>query len=401
MISDLYKKGSQVVLAILFVFINSAVFAKAERYGEVSFENRFFLEEGLFGQDKNHSSFTLSPEFYFESEDQKTSFTFKPKIRRDSTDDERNLFDIQDLSLVSVKDSYETRIGIRRDFWGVTETVHRVDIINQTDQVESFDGEDKLGQPMINLSVEREWGILDLYALLGFRERTFAGEKGRLRLPFTINTDSALYESGAENLRTDFAIRWSQSYRNVELALSHFSGISREPEFKTGLNDNINFRIPSYEIIDQTGLEVLYIVGELAFKLEAVSRSGQGDRFSAATTGFEYTQVGVMGSRLDLGWLMEFNHDDRYEDSPLALGTRLTFNDLFDSQILSGVIWNEETGETNVFVEASRRVSNCCRLSFESVYFNGGNNSNSVQKIFEYLKQDDFARFEFIYYLGN
>ena len=401
MISDLYKKGSQVVLVILFVFINSAVFAKAERYGEVSFENRFFLEEGLFGQDKNHCSFTLSPEFYFESEDQKTSFTFKPKIRRDSTDDERNLFDIQDLSLVRVKDSYETRIGIRRDFWGVTETVHRVDIINQTDQVESFDGEDKLGQPMINLSVEREWGILDLYALLGFRERTFAGEKGRLRLPFTINTDSALYESGAENLRTDFAIRWSQSYRNVELALSHFSGTSREPEFKTGLNDNINFRIPSYEIIDQTGLEVLYIVGELAFKLEAISRSGQGDRFSAATTGFEYTQVGVMGSRLDLGWLMEFNHDDRYEDSPLALGTRLTFNDLFDSQILSGVIWNEETGETNVFVEASRRVSNCCRLSFESVYFNGGNNSNSVQKIFEYLKQDDFARFEFIYYLGN
>ena len=44
MISDLYKKGSQVVLAILFIFINSAVFAKAERYGEVYFENRFFLE---------------------------------------------------------------------------------------------------------------------------------------------------------------------------------------------------------------------------------------------------------------------------------------------------------------------------------------------------------------------
>ena len=227
MISNPYKKGLQVVLVFLFVFTNTSVLAKAERYGEVSLENRFFVEQGLFGQGKNHSSFTLSPEFYFESEDQKTSFTFKPKIRRDSTDDERNLFDIQDLSLVRVKDSYETRIGIRRDFWGVTETVHRVDIINQTDQVESFDGEDKLGQPMINLSVEREWGILDLYALVGFRERTFAGEKGRLRLPFSIDTDSAFYESSSENLRTDFAIRWSQSYRNVELAFSHFSGTSR------------------------------------------------------------------------------------------------------------------------------------------------------------------------------
>jgi len=401
MISNPYKKGLKVVLVFLFVFTNTSVLAKAERYGEVSLENRFFVEQGLFGQGKNHSSFTLSPEFYFESEDQKTSFTFKPKIRRDSTDDERNLFDIQDLSLVRVKDSYETRIGIRRDFWGVTETVHRVDIINQTDQVESFDGEDKLGQPMINLSVEREWGILDLYALVGFRERTFAGEKGRLRLPFSIDTDSAFYESSSENLRTDFAIRWSQSYRNVELAFSHFSGTSREPELKTGLNDNLNFRVPYYAIIDQTGLEVLYIVGELAFKLEAISRSGQGGRFSAATTGFEYTKVGILDSRLDLGWIIELNHDDRYENSPLALGTRLTLNDLYDSQILSGVIWNEETGETNVFVEASRRVRNCCRLSFESVYFNEGSNSNTAQKMFEYFKQDDFARFEFIYFLGN
>ena len=98
---------------------------------------------------------------------------------------------------------------------------------------------------------------------------------------------------------------------------------------------------------------------------------------------------------------MEFNYDDRYEESPLALGTRLTFNDMYDSQILSGLMRNEETGEANVFVEASRRVRNCCRLSFESIYFNGGDNSNSIQKMFEYLKQDDFVRFEFIYYLGN
>lgn len=401
MISYLLRRGSRVVRIILFISFCNAVLAEVKIYGEASYENRYFVEEGLFGQDKSHSSFTLSPEFYFESEDQKTSFTFKPKIRRDSVDNERNLFDIQDFSLVKVQDSYETRIGIRRDFWGVTETVHRVDIINQTDQVESFDGEDKLGQPMINLSLEREWGTLDLYVLIGFRERTFAGEKGRLRLPFPIDRNSAQYESSAENLRTDFAIRWSQYYQDLELALSHFSGTSREPEFKAALKNNTNLIIPYYEVIDQTGLEVLYIVGGLAFKLEAISRSGQGDRFSAATAGFEYTQVGILSSSLDLGWLFEFNHDDRYKDSPIALGARLTFNDLYDSQILSGVIRNEETGETNVFVEASRRVRNCCRLSFESVYFNEGTNSNSVQKTFEYLKQDDFARFEFIYYLGN
>ena len=389
---------TKVILLALLVFASNILFSKVERYGEISFENRSFSEQGLFGQEKSHSSFTLSPEFYFESEDQKTSFTFKPKIRRDSLDDERNLFDIQDLSLIKVKNSYETRIGIRRDFWGVTETVHRVDIINQTDQVESFDGEDKLGQPMINFSLERDWGVLDIYALIGFRERTFAGEEGRLRAPFLIEINSAIYESSAEDLRTDFALRWSQSYRDLELALSHFSGTSREPEF---INKNENIKIPYYGIIDQTGLEVLYIVGGLALKIEAITRSGQGNRFSAATAGFEYTQVGILSSRLDLGWIAEFNYDDRYEESPLALGTRLTFNDINDSQILSGVLRHEETGETNIFVEASRRIKNCCRLSFESIYFNGGNDSNTLPSMFKYLRKDDFVRFEFIYYLGN
>ena len=389
---------TKVSLIISIILSSSFLYSKVERYGEVSFENRSFSEQGLFDQQKNHYSFTLSPEFYFESEDQNTSFTFKTKIRKDSLDNERNLFDIQDLSLIKVKNSYETRIGIRRDFWGVTETVHRVDIINQTDQVESFDGEDKLGQPMINFSLERDWGVLDIYALIGFRERTFAGEKGRLRAPFLIDTNSAIYESGAKNLRTDFAFRWSQSYRNLEIALSHFSGTSREPKF---INKTASSKTPYYGIIDQTGLEALYIMGSLALKLEAISRSGQGDRFSAATVGFEYTQVGILSSRLDLGWILELNYDDRYEESPLALGTRLTFNDMYDSQILSGVMRNEETGETNVFVEASRRIGNCCRMAFESIYFNGGNDSNKMQKMFEYLKQDDFVRLEFIYYLGN
>ena len=389
---------TKVSLIISIILSSSFLYSKVERYGEVSFENRSFSEQGLFDQQKNHYSFTLSPEFYFESEDQNTSFTFKTKIRKDSLDNERNLFDIQDLSLIKVKNSYETRIGIRRDFWGVTETVHRVDIINQTDQVESFDGEDKLGQPMINFSLERDWGVLDIYALIGFRERTFAGEKGRLRAPFLIDTNSAIYESGAKNLRTDFAFRWSQSYRNLEIALSHFSGTSREPKF---INKTASSKTPYYGIIDQTGLEALYIMGSLALKLEAISRSGQGDRFSAATVGFEYTQVGILSSRLDLGWILELNYDDRYEESPLALGTRLTFNDMYDSQILSGVMRNEETGETNVFVEASRRIGNCCRMSFESIYFNGGNDSNKMQKMFEHLKQDDFVRLEFIYYLGN
>ena len=44
---------------------------------------------------------------------------------------------------------------------------------------------------------------------------------------------------------------------------------------------------------------------------------------------------------MDLGWVVEFNHDDRLESSPFVLGTRFSFNDIYDSQILSGFIIND------------------------------------------------------------
>ena len=69
-----------------------------------------------------------------------------------------------------------------------------MDIINQTDQVDQVDGEEKLGQPMINLSLVRDWGIVDLFVLPGFRERTYAGEEGRPRTPLPVS-DDAVYES--------------------------------------------------------------------------------------------------------------------------------------------------------------------------------------------------------------
>ena len=59
-------------------------------------------------------------------------------------------------------------IGLGKVFWGVTEFNHLVDVINQTDLVEGIDGEAKLGQPKINLSLINHWGALDFFVLPGF-----------------------------------------------------------------------------------------------------------------------------------------------------------------------------------------------------------------------------------------
>ena len=192
MLQDSIQRITKIQVILFCLLFNYFLKAEVDYLGDFSFEGRYFLEDGFLFQENFHSSFTFSPEIYFESDDGKKSFTFKPKLRNDSQDEERDLIDIQELHWVLTGNAVESRIGIRKEFWGVTETFHRVDIINQTDSVESFDGEDKLGQPMINISLEIPSGSIDFIALLGSRERTFAGRFGRLRTPIVVDTDHPL-----------------------------------------------------------------------------------------------------------------------------------------------------------------------------------------------------------------
>jgi hypothetical protein len=382
--------------SLLVLSILPAQLVVGEMIGELSFDNRYFFNVGLQEQEKNHSSFSFSPEIF--KDDSNRIFHFKAKLRRDSEDSGRNLNDIQELYLINIFEDKEIKFGVSKEFWGVTETSHRVDIVNQTDFTEGFDGEEKLGQPMIKISFERPWGLLDIYALLGFRERNFSGIKGRLRSPLSINEKNSLYSSSSKNKRVDFAFRWSNYYDNLDIAISHFSGTSREPRFLPSPN-KINALVPLYEVIDQTGLEIQYLLDSLVIKGEVISRSGHGARFTAATYGFEYTQVGFLQTRMDLGWVVEFNHDDRLESSPFVLGTRFSFNDIYDSQILSGFIINDRSKELGFLLEASRRIGECCLLSLEGVYFDDTDEDNGKQKLFQAFMEDDFLRAEFIYYL--
>ena len=382
--------------SLLVMSILPAQLVVGEMIGELSFDNRYFFNVGLQEQEKNHSSFSFSPEIF--KDDSNRIFHFKAKLRRDSEDSGRNLNDIQELYLINIFEDKEIKFGVSKEFWGVTETSHRVDIVNQTDFTEGFDGEEKLGQPMIKISLERSWGLLDIYALLGFRERNFSGIKGRLRSPLSINEKNSLYSSSSKNKRVDFAFRWSNYYDNLDIAISHFSGTSREPRFLPSPN-KINALVPFYEVIDQTGLEIQYLLDSLVIKGEVISRSGHGARFTAATYGFEYTQVGFLQTRMDLGWVVEFNHDDRLESSPFVLGTRFSFNDIYDSQILSGFIINDRSKELGFLLEASRRIGECCLLSLEGVYFDDTDEDNGKQKLFQAFMEDDFLRAEFIYYL--
>ena len=95
------------------------------------------------------------------------------------------------ISYLHIDDGWDLTAGFDKVFWGVMESSHLVDYINQTDAVEDVDGEDKLGQPMLHLGLQRDWGDLNFFYLPYFRERTFPGRHGRLRAFLVVDTDRA------------------------------------------------------------------------------------------------------------------------------------------------------------------------------------------------------------------
>lgn len=367
--------------------------------GYVAVESRAFLQDALFPeQDNTQFSLALQPEFYKKWDNGKQSFTFVPFYRKDQRDEQRTHFDIREMTWLKVGKAHEWRVGIRKVFWGVTESQHLVDIINQTDLVENPDGEDKLGQPMINLALMRDWGTLDLFVLPGSRERTFPGINGRLRFPLRVDTSQAQYESGSKWRHIDLAARWALTAGNWDIGLSHFYGTSRDPQFSFGLDSTGKpVLIPYYALINQTGLDVQMAMGSLLWKLEAIYRSGFGPKnYVAATAGLEYTLSGIFGSGMDLGLLTEYLYDERgnqattpFQDDVMA-GLRLAVNDVQSTEVLMGVIFDRTTSARFLNLEASRRLGDNWKLNMEARAYSGLPPTNILYG----FRNDDYLQIE-------
>jgi len=375
----------------------TALPAQAETYyemsGKITAEARYFTQDAQF-QNQDYSSnlsFTVEPEFYWEWNDGIDNLTFTPYLRVDENDNERTHGDIRELSWIHIGEDWELRTGLRKVFWGVTEFQHLVDVINQTDSVEDFDGEDKLGQQMINLSLVRDWGIVDLYLLPGFRERTFVGEDGRVRSGIVVNRDLASYESSAGEHHLDTAIRWSHTLGDFDLGAYWFHGTNRDPKFLLKNSEGTTYLAPYYEQMDQIGFDLQATIDSWLWKLETINRDTSNENYWAAQGGFEYTFYGIQESAADLGVLMEYGWDERGEDADAAvqndlfLGARLTLNDASSTEMLAGISHDFDYHSHSLIIEASRRYGDNWKLSLDGRFFS----SNDPLDLSYSIKQDD------------
>jgi hypothetical protein len=394
--------------------------------GDVTMEGWAFAREGAQAQSALDAALRFRADIWHRWNEGRDAITLSPFVRIDTNDSERNHADMREASWVHAGDAAEWRAGIRQVFWGVTEGTHLVDIINQTDAIESLDGEHKLGQPMLNVSVERDAHLLDFFVLTGSRERTFPGEDGRLRLPLVVDTQKARYESSKENHRVDLAARWQFTWQGLRAGLSAFSGTAREPELLAEIDPTrlvygaggvpVGFQpgyqpffIPFYPVIRQVGLDAQITQGDLLWKLETVQRSGYARNYHSTNAGIEYTQVGAFGSDIDIGWLAEYLHDSRNGmattpfEHDVLVGWRVAFNNAASTELLASVIVDDRSGERLFSLEGSHRLGERLKVTMELRHIS---HTRSPQSAFDFvvhpdmdnklrpLADDDFLRLE-------
>ncbi len=385
-----------------FLFFASIIPADQVASEEITYdfsvETRLFPGSSAYNvDDKLFGSISAELEYYHDWTDRNVQLVIVPFVRLDANDSKRSHFDWRELFWQKRFSDWDFNIGFRKVFWGQTEGLHLVDIINQTDWIENIDGEDKLGQPMLQTTWLSNFGTFDFFWLPYFRERTFAGVDGRLRPSLPINTDKALYESDAREWHQDWAVRWYHTIGQYDIGLSFFSGTERQPLFQPLFKPGNQIELaPYYYQTKRLGLDLLYVSGGWIWKLEALSIDASfDDRKHAFTGGFEYTLVGVSGSQYDLGLLIEYMYDDRGSsftpfEHDLLVGGRLVFNNVSGTDILGGLIIDTKIGSVLAFVEMGTRLSDWWSLDIE---FRGFFNQTSRELLYD-LRDDDFFEFQ-------
>ena len=391
-------RTAQLAVLALLVASSAAVADDAawDLSSNVELQSRLFARDALWpgqGSQAAQVSLAATTELRWRNGEGDQRASIIPFLRWDSVDDERNLVDLQEAYWAWEGDSLELLAGVNTVFWGVTESVHLVDIVNQTDAAGDIDGEDKLGQPMVNLAWQKDWGLVSAWVMPYFRERNYPGVEGRLRTPLVVDGDRAVYESSSEESHVDVALRYSHYIGDVDIGLSFFSGTSREPRLIPA--DDAAVLLPHYDQIDQFGVDLQYTRDAWLWKLEAIARNGYSETFAAAVGGFEYTFYQVGQSAADVGVLLEYQYDGRNEFEPLTISdndvfvaTRLAFNDIQDTAVLAGVSYDTDTGETFLNIEAERRFGDSWFGELRIRSFSGAEQGDTTY----FFRKDDYVQ---------
>jgi hypothetical protein len=400
------QKSFFIAVFVFATLLISTSFADSRTTKSLPFELELkgFIQEPAYNNQKSfYPSIATEPEYNYYGDKEKNIFKFKGFARYDSVDSSGSYLDIRELSYYkSLPHDFELTAGISKVFWGVTESVHLADIINQNDEIQPARSNAKLGQPMINLALRKEWGNLSYFFLPYFRERNFRGTKGRPWIG--VNADNAQYLSKDKERHLDHAMRYNKSLGPFDFGIYQFYGTSREPLFRISAENDGSIKsfTPIYQTIQQTGIDAQYTKDAILLKMEAIRVDNASDNFVSAVGGIEYSFFDLKGSGKDVGILFERVKDNRNQTkSPITIfqddifiGSRLSFNDIANTEILGGVYHDLDYGSKIFSLEFKSRIKDNLKLEI----FSNINRAKKSADFLYYQRRDSSVNAKIIFY---
>lgn len=425
-----------VSIAAFFLF-SSSLAAHADIRFSANFEAelRYYPSQGLIKEQKDlFASLAFNPQMDWQDEQRNHIINLELYGRDSRPKGNRSYADIREAYYLYAGEAWQIQAGISRVFWGVVESNHIVDVVNQSDILASATGTEKLGQPMLSFSLEQAWGNMDFFLLPYFRKREFPDGPERFRLGLsgidnTFNIEPVFsdkrvyYQSSRQEKHVDVALRWNHYWGGFDMAVSAFSGTSREPlPILTDLQVGPKAIFSSYyEQLQQLGVELQYVYDGWAFKFESASRWQQSGNYHTVVSGFEYTFSDIAASSADVGLLVEYlwhNRKDISIEKPslevldpsftslaapflrnnripssylspfnndIFLGMRFALNNINGSYFLAGVIVDADDQTTAASFEGSTRLVDNLNLSLNVYVFSNA----SKESAFYAFRKDD------------
>ncbi len=365
------------LVSALVVMTAGCASVSTEIGGFVAADGRVFIEPPKYPGQATGNGVSLVTEPRAEFKSGNSTLTLKPFYRLDPNDERRSHFDVREAKYRLSLEHFEFAIGSDVVTWGVLEAYRPTDVINQVDFVESFNGSAKLGQPMVELGWVGSSSSFKLYVLPYFRERTFPGVRGRLRFPATLDVDHPEYESPLRQYTPSAAARYAFNFGDLDVSLSAFGGVSRDPRFILELTTgNV---APRYDMSYQGSADAQLTLDALTLKVEGFVRlwTNQLVPFGGGGAGLDYTFYKVF-DEANLTFAAEFVFDTRPLSGPITFfdhdafaGARLAFNDVANTEINAGALVDVIDGATFGTLEASRRLGEHWRLTATANLFFG------------------------------
>ncbi len=333
--------------------------------GTITFEGRGFTAPGSLSSAEPTLTVQVRNEALFGW----SSSSVGVWLRVDPLNRDRIRIDARDISWYGAAGDLDLAVGFRRVFWGVLESAHLVDVVNQRDPDMRWPGHQTLSQPMVGATWSSGRSALEIYLLPWTRPRPFAGRRGRLWSNHPVDGSIYRYSESSLLRHLSWAARWSISAAAWDVGITYFGGTSRDPRFEpSGPAHAPHSLIPTYDRVHQFGGDVQYTGSSWLWKFEVITTDPASQRYLALGSGMEYAPVDYLSLFLEVLWDSRGTLATTSLEHDAFAGVRLLFQ---DGSVVGGTSIDLESGNVIGSVQATRRFGGNLAAAIEIRWFAG------------------------------